>query len=347
MDKPLVSIGVPVYNAEKTIGKTLQSLLNQTYQNIQIHVADNCSTDQTHQIISGLMRLDDRVFLHKLESPIEGHANLERALFMCDGKYHAVYHADDIYEPEMVETVVSILENDPSVGGISTRATFIDENDKVIGQSKTFRQLGLPESKAYVAFRMLPLLRLVLHYNNFLICPTLMFRKELLSVISEWPRDERYGTSGDLEVWLRIAKKTGLAFVAKPLIRYRKSITQGSYKEHSQRLEPADFFKVVDRHLASPDIYACLSNEDLKHYQALKDYDSIKCIARALIQNKKGLAKNLLSNLSFFKMFVRIFSTNLGLKYFAFYAALRIFILLPNIFSNQINSFLTNLLKYR
>ena len=347
MDKPLVTIGIPAYNAEKTIGKTLRSLLNQTYSNIQIHVADNCSTDKTLQVVTDLIKIDDRIFLHTLEERIESHSNLERALLMCAGQYHAVYHADDVYEPEMIETAVSILEKDDHVGGVTTRAIFIDENDVMIGQSKTFRQLGLPASVNYITFKMIPLLRFVMHYSNFLICPTLMFRKELLPIIGEWPRGENYGTSGDLEVWLRIAQNAGLAFVSRPLIRYRKSTKQGSYIVHSQRTRPADFFNVVDHYVNDPKVSILLTSKDLQHYQSLKDYDSLKCIARAMVQNEKDLAKKILSRLSFREMFFRVFATNLGFKYFIFYLVLKIFIIMPNIFSDKINTFLTNLLKYR
>ena len=75
---PLISIGIPVFNCEKTIKHVLESLLNQTYKNIEIIISDNCSTDKTKMICKKFK--DKRIKFYKQIKPIEFTKNFEFVL---------------------------------------------------------------------------------------------------------------------------------------------------------------------------------------------------------------------------------------------------------------------------
>lgn len=102
----LVSINIPIYNNEKTIAETLDSLLNQTYSNISIKIFDNCSTDNSMAILSDYAKQYDNIEVIQNETNIGGEANFTKCLQNGEGAYTAVFHADDVYCPTIVEEQV-------------------------------------------------------------------------------------------------------------------------------------------------------------------------------------------------------------------------------------------------
>lgn len=105
---PLVCICVPTYNAAITIRETLHSILSQTYKNLVIHISDNSSTDTTLKIVESMD--DPRLRIHRQQKNIGAEGNFENCIRLGEGKYTAIFHADDIYEPEMVAKEVAFLE---------------------------------------------------------------------------------------------------------------------------------------------------------------------------------------------------------------------------------------------
>lgn len=106
----LVSIITPTYNAEKFITETLKSVQNQTYQNWEMILVDDASTDKTVKIISGFAEKDSRIKLFKLEknsgNGFARNVALEKAL----GKYIAYLDADDLWFPNKLEKQIGFLK---------------------------------------------------------------------------------------------------------------------------------------------------------------------------------------------------------------------------------------------
>ena len=113
METPLVSVFIPVYNAEKYIAESLESILNQTYQNLEIILVDDGSTDRSVEIIESYQ--DERIKLIRNEKnmgiPFTRNVGLENA----SGKYMAIMDSDDISLPERIEKQVKYLENHPEI----------------------------------------------------------------------------------------------------------------------------------------------------------------------------------------------------------------------------------------
>ena len=120
-DLPLVCICIPTYNAAASIRETLESILAQTYLNLTIHVSDNASTDETLKIVESIS--DRRIALHRHDVNIGGEGNFNRCIQFAEGKYTAIFHADDIYEPNMVTRQVAFLEADEEAGAVFTEAS--------------------------------------------------------------------------------------------------------------------------------------------------------------------------------------------------------------------------------
>ena len=108
---PLVCVCVPTYNAEATIAETLGSILSQTYQNIKVIVVDNASTDRTVSIANTFN--DPRLTIHRNTINIGAVKNFDLCIELAEGRYTAIHHADEVYEKELLERQVAVLEGFP------------------------------------------------------------------------------------------------------------------------------------------------------------------------------------------------------------------------------------------
>jgi teichuronic acid biosynthesis glycosyltransferase TuaG len=106
----LVSIITPTYNAEKFITETLKSVQNQTYQNWEMILVDDASTDKTVKIISGFAEKDSRIKLFKLEKNSGNGFARNIALEKAIGKYIAYLDADDLWFPNKLEKQIAFLK---------------------------------------------------------------------------------------------------------------------------------------------------------------------------------------------------------------------------------------------
>ena len=132
---PLVTICIPAYNAESSIRATLDSLMAQSYPNIKIKVFDNCSTDNTVEILKEYSSIE----IELNQKNIGAEANFTRCIQEGEGKYTAIFHSDDIYSQEMVSEQVKILESNDKLVAVATHAKEID------GEGKVIRERFLPK----------------------------------------------------------------------------------------------------------------------------------------------------------------------------------------------------------
>lgn len=113
---PLVSIGLPIYNSQKTIIRALNSLLAQDYPNFEIIVSDNASTDQTAEICREYAEKDNRIRIHVNEKNFGIINNFMAVCKKATGKYFMWAGGDDFWEPSFISILVAELEANPSAG---------------------------------------------------------------------------------------------------------------------------------------------------------------------------------------------------------------------------------------
>lgn len=147
---PRVSIGVPIYNGEKYIRHTLDSLLAQTFRDIEIIVTDNGSTDATPQIVKRYAALDPRVWFVSNGSNLGPARNYNRSLELARGEYFKWNPADDLCAADFVEKCVNVLDSDPSVVLAHTRTTVIDSGGAEI--RRYGYELDLDDPRAHARF---------------------------------------------------------------------------------------------------------------------------------------------------------------------------------------------------
>ena len=150
MNRPRVSIGVPVYNGQKYIGATLDSLVAQTYSSIEIIVTDNCSTDATPQIVQSYAERDPRVKYFRNVSNIGPARNYNASLKAARGEYFKWCSSDDLCAPDFVEKCVKVLDSDSAVVVAYPRTHIIDADGRVVGRYEY--ELDFDEPDAYLRF---------------------------------------------------------------------------------------------------------------------------------------------------------------------------------------------------
>jgi len=133
---PFVSIGLPVFNEEKYLKLALDSLLAQDYQNFEIIISDNASTDRTSKICEEYAKSDKRIKYLLNESNIGGIQNFNKVFENSSGKYFFWASGHDIRGVTFLSKCVNLLENNPNVILCSSDALWIDSYNK-IGENLT------------------------------------------------------------------------------------------------------------------------------------------------------------------------------------------------------------------
>lgn len=129
---PKVSIGLPVYNGERYLSVAIESLLAQTFQDFEIIICDNASTDRTASICQSFMSRDRRIRYYRNSKNIGAAANFNRTVELASGEYFKWAADDDICAPDLLRRCFEVLDKDSSVVLCQSEVTFIDENGKFI-----------------------------------------------------------------------------------------------------------------------------------------------------------------------------------------------------------------------
>lgn len=287
---PLVCVCIPTYNNAKTIRETLDSIIKQSYQNLVIKVVDNASSDDTLNVVAEID--DSRVKVYRNEINIGAEGNFNRCIQLATGKYTAIFHADDIYEPNIVEEQVTILEAYPEAGAVFTEARLIDETGTLIGE------IRFPKYLVKNGFRQdfESIFKALLRCSNFLICPSVMVHTEIYKHEIQYWRSEKFNSSADLDVWLRIGLRHPLLLLPSPLMRYRISAEQFSAKVRLQTGR-ADFFKVTDFYISKKDVRSLLTSTDFQNYFRLEQRDNVQRAINSFVMGQAGAALDLLGGL--------------------------------------------------
>lgn len=276
---PLVCICVPTYNAAITIRETLHSILSQTYKNLVIHISDNSSTDTTLKIVESMD--DPRLRIHRQQKNIGAEGNFENCIRLGEGKYTAIFHADDIYEPEMVAKEVAFLEKNPDAGAVFTEAYLINETGNGIGEIRFPKDIASTNG----LYDFATMFKAVLRHSNFFVCPSFMVRTQVYQQeIKVW-RGDLFGSGADLDVWLRILQNHPIGHLPERLMRYRISKQQFSAQVRLET-EQGIFFKIIEYYFEKNPVKLMLNSNDLLNYKWLERRDRVGRALNLLLMDR-------------------------------------------------------------
>ena len=209
---PKVSIIMSVYNGEKFLKESVDSILGQTFKDFEFIIIDDGSKDSSKSIIESYS--DPRINLISREN--KGLTpSLNEGLKLARGKYIARMDADDVATPWRLEKQVEFLDSNPEIGLCGSWAIIINEEGEKIGEYK------LPTTKKR--------LKRVMFWHNPFIHPSIMFRKEIIQLVGFYNEKIKYAQ--DYEYWSRIIRIFPGANLPEFLMKYRivkKSMTRKS-----------------------------------------------------------------------------------------------------------------------
>ena len=125
-EPPLITVGLPVYNSERYLRQSLDSLLAQTYSDFVLIISDNASTDRTAQICREYAAVDPRIRYFRNETNIGNPRNFNRVSDLATTRYLKWSTADDFWQPTFLEEALRLMEADSSIALCYPQAVLVN-----------------------------------------------------------------------------------------------------------------------------------------------------------------------------------------------------------------------------
>jgi glycosyltransferase involved in cell wall biosynthesis len=275
---PLVSIIVPVFEGERYLRASLDSILAQTYRHMEVLVMDDASKDSTAEIIASYGGRV-RSFRQPVNRGIYG--NMNDGIAMAHGALIAIYHSDDLYGPTIVERQVNWLQLHPEAGTVFCKDIFIDPQGRERG-----RLVLPPEVQGNGLLDYQTILNALLTYKNrFLRCPSCMVRAAVYRDVGVY-RDQEFKNTSDLEMYLRIARKYPVGILDEFLFSYRWGHGNSGQRYKILRTDAERFFTIMDIYLSFGG-KALAKHASLAAYEAHRAEDNLMRVVNHYILDKR------------------------------------------------------------
>ena len=215
MEASLVSIVAVCYNHEGFLIETLESVLDQTYENIELFVVDDCSTDGSKELIknwSSEIRKRDISIVTIFNSKNQGICkNLNNAIELCRGEYIQFISCDDVLQPFKIKNQIDILEKNSSSLMVYSNMSVIDKKGEELFSS--WFKVNHPNVKPPQGYIYNDLIK---HYC--LPAPTFLWKAEVFKKFGLFREDLIFE---DLEFLLRVSRKIQISFINEVNVKYR------------------------------------------------------------------------------------------------------------------------------
>lgn len=253
-EQPLISIVMPAYNAEKTIREAIESVIAQTYQNWELIVVDDCSTDSTNNLLQCLLETDTRIKVFHNACNYGVSETRNNGVKQSSGDWIAFLDSDDMWKKEKLQKQINLLKQKTNGDIIFTGSAFVDNT----GKSNTFI-LKVPDEISYCE----------LLKQNLISCSSALVKKEWL-IRYPMKHDDMHE---DYAVWLQILKSGGHAYgVNEPLLVYRLSKNSKSGNKRKAAYMTYRVYRYVGLNFLQALYYFCwYACKNLRKYKYISD----------------------------------------------------------------------------
>ncbi len=205
MKYPKVSVIIPTYNRASLLPRAIKSVLNQTFKDFELIIVDDCSTDNTEEVVEEFQKKDKRIKYLRLKKNSGAPAHPRNVgIKNSQGKYIAFLDNDDEWLPEKLEKQLNLFEktNNPKLGFVGGNVLIVEEN--------RIKEYKVPKCGD--------------NFQNFLSncliksTSSVMIRKIVLEDVNLF--DESLESTDDWEMWIRISQKYDFDFVSEPIFKY-------------------------------------------------------------------------------------------------------------------------------
>lgn len=213
MNEPFVSIIMSNYNSELFVGKAIESVLNQTYNNFEFIIIDDASSDSSREIIDSYN--DSRIIKHYFTQNEHMCYAFNYAISEAKGEYIARIDCDDMWEATKLQKQIEYMENNLECGACFTLVTVVDENENLLTSKHTDR-VNLFETKNRTQAEWIR----YFYFNGSCLChPSVVIRKKVIEDVGIY--NYSLVQIQDYDLWVRISKKYHIYIVQERLVRYR------------------------------------------------------------------------------------------------------------------------------
>ena len=219
-----ISVITTVYNCEKFIEESINSILNQTYEDFEFIIINDGSTDRTAEIIRSFK--DERIEFWGYEENMGVPFRSNFSIDIAEGEYIAIHDADDISLPSRLEQEVKMLKSDKSLFCVGGYAIIINEKGDEIGKWS-----HPPNSNS-------GMINAIASGKNPIINPSAMFKRDDFIKIGKYTKDKDFQLVHDLEFWGRcLFSGFNFCTLETPLIKYRLNRNGLTYGRSSEMKE--------------------------------------------------------------------------------------------------------------
>ncbi|HLL73731.1 MAG TPA: glycosyltransferase [Pyrinomonadaceae bacterium] len=279
----LVSIIMPAYNAEKYIAASIQSVLNQTYENWELVVVDDGSTDRTAEVVRPFLSADGRIKYFFQQNGGQGQAR-NAGLAGADGELIAFLDSDDLWSSEKLalqveriqEARADLVYSDAFIFSDGEKSPEVTTFSAITPQFIYGRYVGDDAFKLLFAYNRIPTL-------------TVLARRDVLNQVGLFDGDRKYQNCEDYDLWLKLAKAGAVFWGMKEKLAYYRHHASSMMNNDSRLLKP--MLAVLKKH---------------SHGSVIDDGDvrlTVRNVYRQLIsalveENKIGEAKDYIKEFS-------------------------------------------------
>jgi len=214
-----VTVLMSVYNGEKYLAEAVESILNQTFRDLEFLIINDGSTDATADILERYRRSDNRITVYNQEN--QGLiASLNRGFQLAKGEYVARMDADDVSLTERLAREVKFMDTHPDIGVVGTWVEYMDENGRRLGE------WHFPTAPDVIGWHLL--------FGCCLAHPSVIMRRDVFQQLGFYRPQALHAE--DYDLWSRAVTVTRLANIPEVLLRYRIS-GEGICQRHHQTQE--------------------------------------------------------------------------------------------------------------
>ncbi len=251
--EPLVSIAVCTYNGAKYIKEQLFSIISQTYQNLEIIIIDDCSTDQTLSILEGFRLQDSRIQLFQNDKNLGFNTNFNKAISLTKGKHIAIADQDDIWDVNKISLMCEKIADN----------LLLYHNSSYIKENGNLTKLSISSHHRFVAGNC----AINFLYYNCVSGHTCLIHRDLLQLTPPCPKDFYY----DWWFAYTAACLSSIDFLNNSLVKHRKHAISATSKDLSEpKLLRLQQFKLFLKHPQTPKKVKNILQKLILHYEELK-----------------------------------------------------------------------------
>ncbi len=210
---PAVSVIIPSYNHGRFIRQCIQSVLDQTFQDFEIIITDDGSSDRSVEIIEEFVDPRIKLFKHLVNKGASVAAN--NCIINSTGKYVAMLSSDDIWYPEKLEIQVKYLEAHPEISIVFGKVDWIDVSGNLLVEGFPYKNIFNVKNRTRFEW-----LRHFFKVGNCLCHPCSLIRRE--HYLEVGLLDPSFANLPDFDLWIRFCLKYDIHILDQPLIYFRR-----------------------------------------------------------------------------------------------------------------------------